>query len=405
MKLARLPVMQNSLVSGFGLLALLAAAAALGPTGHAAEPSPQPTGERVLAELKMEGERGPDFAGPVCVSVSWNGKPGLVMLDTGCSTSVLDRRFFPHLRSAGNDATGETPCGEISFLRIYDPPDLPVGPCSLARGGSVICRDLSDFTSGGRRIIAVVGISALQFYVTQFDFDARVVRFYETDDDAHSSWGTPLSLKWLRGVEAVRASLADREADFVVDTGAVGAELDAPTESFEELLKAVGRPTVTERWLCLEGTADSRCMRLPEFKLPSMKYRGLLLKETKSSTGALGCGFLARHLVTLDVLHDRLYLKPGRQFARQAELGMSGLHILSSDSRVVADSVDPGTPAYEAGMRDGDVLLTVNGAAAHERDIDELRRLLKSESGREITVTYLRADKATTVKFRLRRRI
>ncbi len=144
---------------------------------------------------------------------------------------------------------------------------------------------------------------------------------------------------------------------------------------------------------------------MPEIDLAGSRYRGLICKETKHSSGTLGLEFLERHLATLDFPGNRLYLKPGKEFDHPSEASMSGIHAGRVRDQLVAQVVDAGSPAYEAGVRQGDVLVDLNGKASGDYDMPDVRDLMHAGEGKEMTVTFRHGDSQQTVTFKLRRAI
>ena len=68
-------------------------------------------------------------------------------------------------------------------------------------------------------------------------------------------------------------------------------------------------------------------------------------------------------------------------------------------------NADIDSPAKNAGIQDNDVILKVNGSEANAYGIGELRRLLKSEDKRKITMAIKRGDDIKEVSFLLKKRI
>jgi hypothetical protein len=340
---------------------------------------------------------------PILIPATKDKTPGFWLLDTGAAVSVLDRSVFPDLHRIGNQKF-VTPAGAWS-ADLCDPPDVRIGPCILSRCGPVSSADLSMISAAaGQRLIGILGVSAIKPFVVQIDFDAGVVRFLKPASGPVPEWGKTLSLGWKIGIPSVRLALGTHEADFFLDSGYIGDDISVPRDDFDGLARSTGSATVTMQAAVYGGAAQLRSMRLRNFSFAGFKYDSLVVGETKA-VRSVGLEFLSRHITTLDFPNDRLYLKPGKTWDRSVEKDMSGLHILRAGSQTVAKVVDPGTPAYLAGMRDDDVLLTVNGAAADKYELIAIRRLLRSGDGVEIKITYQRGEKASAADFMLRRRL
>jgi S1-C subfamily serine protease len=100
-----------------------------------------------------------------------------------------------------------------------------------------------------------------------------------------------------------------------------------------------------------------------------------------------------------------MYLKPGKEFNRLSEADMSGIRFGRANGRTVVDSIDPNSPAAEAGMREGDVLLEVNLEPVEDLSMSVLKSRFRSSPGSEVSVTYQRGEERRTVTLVLRRTI
>jgi len=84
---------------------------------------------------------------------------------------------------------------------------------------------------------------------------------------------------------------------------------------------------------------------------------------------------------------------------------MSGLSLLQrSDGSIVVDSVAEDGPAAAAGVRDGDLLLAVDGRAASALTLEAIRRLLREE-GASRRLSLSRGGQPVELAVRLRRRL
>ncbi len=157
--------------------------------GAPVEPSSRPSGS-VLAEFQIE-----HWGEPITIPVVWGGKPACFVLDTNASVTVLNATDFPGLEPFGRNANVGTSGGQRA-MQMFRPPDLHVGPFSLADAGHVFRLDLSDLRAMiGRPVIGFLGVSALKNSVVQVDFDERKVRFLRSDNQPHPEWGNSLPMQ------------------------------------------------------------------------------------------------------------------------------------------------------------------------------------------------------------------
>ncbi len=73
----------------------------------------------------------------------------------------------------------------------------------------------------------------------------------------------------------------------------------------------------------------------------------------------------------------------------------AGLVKKKGDPYVTISQLDEGTPAFEAGMMVGDRIMTINGATAKNRSVDDVQKVLVGEPGSEVIITYERLGKSS----------
>lgn len=371
-----------------------------GAIAYAVAHSETSGGSPSFAELEMRLSHGVPL-----IRVDSAGKTGYVILDSGSSVSSVDEAFFANLHPRDEQMTAHTYHGDVD-LPLYDPPEFNVGPICFAKRGAVVRTDLSKSSSRiGYPIIAIVGAPAIKDFVIQLDYDTKSVRFIRADQGRHNDWGTELPIKWTLGVPTVRAEFGGLGADLVVDTAGGAADLGLPPEVFDRLVKRDHFRLVVESGVGVAGPFKYVIMRMAITNFAGFTYRNLLVEQCGSSLGFVGSNFLSRHVVTLDLAHDCICLQPSKGVDRFDDVTMSGLSIAVHGNTATADSVDFGSPAYEAGMRDGDILFRVNGRPIKDYTASALRKLLRAGEGREVTVVYRRGEGEHTATFKLRRRI
>jgi hypothetical protein len=343
----------------------------------------------------------------IYLAVNWQQTKGWFVLDTGSKRSCVDSTAFPKLALLNDTDPMQSLNGDIGS-ELYEPPDLEVGPIHLRNSPAVWNVDLSEVSAAsGRHILGILGMDFISNFVLQIDFDQQRFQFLANDTKRtlHDDWGEPFRMViGGEGLPMIYANIAGNGLALTLDTG-LDADLDLPSAQFDRILALTHGKTIFGRMATAAGDMRIREMRLPDFKLVDLQYTGLLLTENRSFFCIAGMGFLARHLVTFDFLNDTLYLKPSQGFRRQSEAGMSGLHLLAKGEDILVASVDTDSPAFSAGMRDGDLLISVNDKHVSRDDLDELWSLLKSRDGLKITVAYRQANQTKTATFTLRRQI
>ncbi len=85
--------------------------------------------------------------------------------------------------------------------------------------------------------------------------------------------------------------------------------------------------------------------------------------------------------------------------------GGIGATVRSQGDRVTLYRVAEGTPAWLAGIRGGDRILTVQGVAVSGMTVDSVTKHLLGNPGTEIAVTYQRAGESTTHETRIVRNV
>ncbi|TAE40294.1 MAG: signal protein PDZ [Runella slithyformis] len=125
--------------------------------------------------------------------------------------------------------------------------------------------------------------------------------------------------------------------------------------------------------------------------------------------GNIGCELLRRFRVTFNYRDHYMVLKPVRQRLREAfEHDMSGVELRASGTKMQRyhiDRVIENSPAFEAGLEEGDELVFVNNNIASELSISEIYKIFQRGEGKPIELFVRRKDQIHFAKFALKRMI
>lgn len=371
--------------------------------GCADEPKSTPNGpadQNILAEFKIA--KGGDA---ILLPVRFKGKDYLFLLDTGSSHTVFDTSFKHELGDVKRTERGLTHGGPI-IAEVFEAPEAFLGPLNTQDCGTVICSNLKMHSSVlGRKISGAIGMNFLKKYIVQIDFDKGTLSFLQPLQNHHPRWGNELSISYNPlGIPQITGNILDGiKVDFMIDTGAIGAAGALDSKIFEEILSKKEIRTSEALVATASGIVRSREARIGNLSVGSFEYEKLIFGEGNWSY--LGLSFLSRHIVTFDFSNSRMYLEKGKEFKKNDETDMSGLHLLRISNKTVVYSVDEGSPAQKAGIRANDVILKVGNKDANTYDMWELRRLLMSGDGRKIMMIIKHGDDVKEVSFLLQKKI
>lgn len=205
----------------------------------------------------------------------------------------------------------------------------------------------------------------------------------------------------------------------LIDTGAGHALLlnNTPTETYrlpEKVIRAqLGRG--------LNGVINGNLgrvdrMRLGKFELDNIvaSFPDSLGFSSKMSKGVerqgnIGCELLRRFKVTMNYHEGYMVLKPVRSMMRQKfEHDMSGMEIRADASNLhsyFVNHVQESSPAFSAGLVEGDQLLFIDNHAAAELNVSEIYKLMQRGDGRNIDLLVKRNGAIFFTKITLRRMI
>jgi hypothetical protein len=120
--------------------------------------------------------------------------------------------------------------------------------------------------------------------------------------------------------------------------------------------------------------------------------------------GVLGSGFLRRFTVGFDFDGRVMYLRPNSRLAQPQSFDASGVGFIRRGGRHVVYEVIADSPASEAGVRVGDVLLEIDGRTATPLTAIEIRELLTA-AGTTRRLLIQREEHTVTILLALTRRI
>lgn len=136
---------------------------------------------------------------------------------------------------------------------------------------------------------------------------------------------------------------------------------------------------------------------------------GVKFAARSERQGNIGCELLRRFRVTFNYTDRYIVLKPiKRRLKETFEHDMSGLELRAKGKDLkeyIVDRIIEGSPAWEAGLEEGDEVLFINNKSSDDLIISEIYKLLQKGEGKEITLLIRRKGTIHFTKFQLKRMI
>ncbi len=157
--------------------------------------------------------------------------------------------------------------------------------------------------------------------------------------------------------------------------------------------------------------------RIQNFSFSSFKFEevvtnfqvsdSLLLDSTvlKDRNGIVGNEILSRFNIVLDYWNEKVYLIPNKSYLTKFKFDRSGLALIASGknfSRYTVQYVVPNSPADEANIQKGDIILKVNGLSTQFFTMTGIIKKLQKRQGKKIKLVITRNGNRQKVTFRLR---
>ncbi len=264
----------------------------------------------------------------------------------------------------------------------------------------------------------VIGTTILRSFTVRIDYDAGQVVLARPGTLAPPEGATEVPLELVGNLPYVKAGviLADGKevpVNLVLDLGATHpVSLNAGSS---DLIGAPQEALSTRVGRGVSGEVRGRVGRIAGFTLGGHRLDGVIAtfpdpehenpRGMDSRNGNLGMGILRHFNLTLDYAAGKLHVEPNRSFSEPFEWDMSGITTdpAAEQSLKVAEIV-PGSPAAEAGLKEGDLLIAVDGEPLSSSDGVLLReRFLRG--GADVSLSFVREGKTQTAEIKLRRLI
>ena len=381
------------------------------------------------ADFAMPAEPAPDFVfdghvrqvtlpfrllnNHIYVDAKLNGRVFPLLVDTGAANvitptatralglpSVGDAR----VRGAGDETE------RVAFTRVSV---LSLGGVRLRNQlfSVVPLEKMGDIE--GIAFNGLIGYELFKRFVVRIDYDLKKMTLFDAKTWVPDNAGVAVPFVFNGTVPEVEGSIGGIPASFDIDTGSrASVGLNSPfVQKFA--LRAELRPSIeaVTGW-GLGGPTRGTVARAKRLMLGQvavddvvvdMSLQRLGATAQTSPAGNIGSGLLKRYVVTFDYAKQRVFLAPHAHSAVREAYDRSGVWINGDRNGFRVDAVVAGSPAFEAGLRERDVIVAVEGVRALSLLLSDVRdRLRDGASGSEVRLKVITGGSTRDVTIKLR---
>lgn len=354
-----------------------------------------------------------------------NAIPLKFVVDTGVRTSILTERTFTDILNisynrkitlVGADGDKEVDAYVASGISLMLPGVTGEGHVLLILEEDYL--QLKNYL--GTDVHGILGFELFRRFVVEFDYINEIMTLHE-----------PTSFKPRRRFIEIPILLEDTKpylfADLTLENGTtIKSKLMMDTGASHSILLDVSSHenlSLPEKTLrCdlgrgLGGIIEGYIGRVKELAIKEFTFHDLIVSFPDTASfgevftrtgrqGTIGGGILSKFNVVIDYFNKKVYLRKNRDYKRPFEYNMSGLDLMAVGKTLntfVITNVREGSTSDRAGIKESDIILTINGMNAEDMDLGQINSFFRLKEGKKIKLKILRGEEKIKKTFLLER--
>lgn len=337
----------------------------------------------------------------------------MFMIDSGAGMTVVDSTFAVEMGFPLGERMMGAGAGGMASFYMTKMPGFSIEGASFGEQ-TCIAYPIRDIM--GRfvdiEVEGILGYDFLSRFVTLIDYEMALISFFEPDSFESPPGAAGMEAPLIHNVFSVEADLDSIcRGTFLIDTGASNSMLQ---KSFaEEHGLSDGREGKDIVILGAGGEEYAFLTRFDSFEIGGFSVEDpvFAISETDSGiaafkgiSGIIGNDILHRFDLILDYKRQRIRLEPNGLFGDPFIVDRSGIRCeRHEDGRVTVYSVIPGSPGDEAGLLEGDEIVSIDGRSITDFErMEEIFEILRDRERKTLQIEIMRKGGKSSVSLLLR---
>jgi hypothetical protein len=346
------------------------------------------------------------YGNQIFVRVRVNGSgPFWFVVDSGAGGWIVDRA---HAVRLGLRLEQETAQGTGAGSGSYDVSYVKDVTFSVAEFTVPVpligVIDLSNNRSQmGREIEGLVGYDFFEKFIVEIDYEARIIRLFDPKSYRYSGKGEIIPI--IVDLEARNPFLT---AEITVQGAAPQLrKLLIDTGSNDTLDDSIVATSTGPKREAVSGVGLGKEFKSTMGRVSRLKLGGVSFDNVYAGAGGValvGGEILRRFTVIFDYAHSHMILEPN-QHLKDAFLwdasGILSLRLVPESGKFLINSVLKGSPASEAGLREGDVIQSIDGLPSENFTLHQVQSVFL-RAGAEHLLMVQRGTQLLRIDIRFR---
>ena len=353
----------------------------------------------------------------VYLPVKVNGQgPFLFIFDTGGHTLLTPETAKALGLKSQGDAPGAGAGEGVVDTGYVKKVDLQVGDLSFT-GQTVNVVPFASKAVEGFDEQGMLGFELARRFVTVIDYGAKTITFIDPAKFDPAGAGVAVPFVFYEHLPQVKGDFEGVSGMFDIDTGSrVELTLNKPFVEAHGLAEKHPKGVLAVDGWGVGGPSRSYVTRGAWFDLGPVRVDSLVVSFGTQAKGAfadpnyqgnVGSGLLKRYRVTFDYDHQVMYLKPLEPAPTDIDVfDRAGFWLNLSPAGFKIMDLTAGGAAAAAGLKAGDEITAVDGVAATNVCLPDLRKRLRDEpAGAKVKLDVLAGGQTRTVTLTLKDQI